>query len=96
MRLDGLDFADCGFAAPTVYFCVKRHLLTLNEMPDACALQRGRMDENVLAAIGGLNEAEASLLIIEFHSALNHGFAFRKVVSAQPWPRYYGNAAVVD
>jgi hypothetical protein len=36
------------------------------------ALKRGGMDENILAAIVGLNEAEAFLAVVEFHRAGIH------------------------
>jgi hypothetical protein len=80
--LDGFDLANRGFATAAVEFSVKGHFLPLDESGDACTLKRSRMDENVFATIGWLNETKAFLLVVEFYCALNHEFAFRWIVSA--------------
>jgi hypothetical protein len=35
------------------------------------------VDENILAAVVRLNEAEAFLVVVEFHGARIHGVSFR-------------------
>ena len=67
-----LDVADGGLAGAAVFLGVEGHLLALDEPTHSRALKRGGVDENVLAAIVRLNEAEAFLVVVEFHGARIH------------------------
>src|SRR6202035_5842904 len=49
-RLRGLDVADGGLAGAAVLLGVERDLLAFDETGHAGPLERGRMDEHVLAA----------------------------------------------
>src|SRR5829696_5897057 len=65
LRLRGLDVVDGNLAGAAVLGGVEGHLLAFDEAADAGALECRRMDENVLAAIVGLDEAEAFLIVVE-------------------------------
>ncbi len=56
---------------------------------DAGALQRGGMNENVLLPVVGLNEAEAFLVVVEFHGAWSQGgYSFRCGRARGIWRTY--------
>ncbi len=71
-RLRRLDIGDGGFAGALVFRGVEGDLLALHQPTHSGALKRGGVDENVLAAIVRLNEAEAFLVVVEFHGARIH------------------------
>src|SRR5687767_1416752 len=73
-----LDSRDGDLAAAAVLGGVERHLLAIGQTADAGALQRGGMDEDVLAAVVGLDETEALLGVVELHGARIHGNPFTK------------------
>src|SRR4051794_41492087 len=70
--LRGLDVADRDLAGAAVFLRVEGDLLALDEAAHAGALESGRMDEHVLAAVVGLDEAEAFLIVVELHGAGVH------------------------
>src|SRR3954454_24702114 len=76
LALRSLDVVDRDLAGAAVLGGVEGHLLAFNEAADAGALERRRMDEHVLAAVVGLDEAEAFLIVVEFHGARGHGSSF--------------------
>jgi hypothetical protein len=67
--LGDLDRVDRDLLGTRVVARVEIHLLTLAQAIDAGALQRGGMDEYILIAIVRPNEAEASLIVEEFHGS---------------------------
>jgi len=71
-----LDVADGGLAGAAIFLRVEGDLLALDQPTHSGALKRGGMDENVFAAIVRLNEAEAFLIVVEFHSARIHVVSF--------------------
>src|SRR3954468_13524409 len=70
--LRGLDGVDGDLAGAAVLGGVEGDLLALDEAAQARALQRGGVDEHVLGAVVRLDEAEAFLVVVEFHGARNH------------------------
>jgi hypothetical protein len=68
----GGDVANRDLAGATVFLRVEGDLLAFAQPADASALERGRMDEHVLAAVIRLDEAEALLVVVEFHCASLH------------------------
>jgi hypothetical protein len=71
--LVSLDVVDGDFSGAAVFGGVEGDLLAFAQAADAGALERGGVDEHVLAAIVRLDEAEALLVVVEFHGARNHG-----------------------
>jgi hypothetical protein len=69
-RLDG---AHGDLAAAAVFLSIEHDLLALHQPAHAGALERGGVNEDVLAAVIRLNEAEAFLVVIELHGARSHG-----------------------
>jgi hypothetical protein len=69
-RLDG---ADGNLAGAAVFLGVEGNFLAFDEPTHSGAFERGGMDENVLAAVIRLNEAEAFLVVVEFNGARGHG-----------------------
>jgi hypothetical protein len=67
-----LDRADGNLAAAAVLLRIERDLLALHQPAHSGALQRGRVNEDVLAAVVRLNEAEAFLVVVELYGAGNH------------------------
>ena len=61
------------FAGPAVGDEVKADFLPLIEGAHAGAFNRADMNEDVVAAVGGLNEAEALLAVKPLHSSCIHG-----------------------
>ena len=57
---------DC-LAAPGRIDDAHADRLALVEMGDACRVERGNVDENVLAAVIGLDEAVAFCCVVEFY-----------------------------
>src|SRR5260370_42481117 len=83
-----LNVRDGGLAGAAILLGIEGNLLTLAETAQAGALQRGGVDENVLAAIVWLDESEAFLIVVELYCAVRH----RRILSlAQAhlswWPR---------
>jgi len=70
--LSRLDVADRDLAGATIFLGIEGDLLAFDQPTHSAALKRGGMDENVLAAIVRLNEAEAFLVVVEFHGARIH------------------------
>lgn len=68
-----LNGAHSGLAAAAILLGVERHLLALAKTRDARALERRSVNENVVAAVIGSDEAEAFLLVVEFHCAFVQG-----------------------
>jgi hypothetical protein len=62
-----LDIADGDLPGASIFLCIESNLLSFDEPTHSGSLERGGMDENVLAAAVGLNEAEAILVVVEFH-----------------------------
>src|SRR6266851_4207215 len=52
------------------------HFLALAQAANSGALERGCMDEYVLAAVVRLNEAEALLVVVELYRTCGHDFSF--------------------
>jgi hypothetical protein len=77
LALCRLDIADGGLAGAAILLGIEGDLLALDQPRHPGALERGGMDENVLATIVRLNEAEAFLVIVEFHGARIHRNTFR-------------------
>jgi len=70
----------CGrLAAPTISNDVKRDFLAFVETSKARALYRADVDENVVTAIFGLNEAKAFLTIEPFHGSSLHMSSFPRL-----------------
>src|ERR1700730_14852990 len=67
-----LNVRDGSLAGAAVLLGIEGNLLTLAETAQAGALQRGGMDENVLAAIVRLDESEAFLIVVELYGAVGH------------------------
>src|SRR3954469_17571625 len=67
------DRADPDLTAAGIAACVEPDLLSFTQALNAGALQRGGMNKNVLLPVVGLNEAEAFLVVVEFHGAWSHG-----------------------
>src|SRR5262245_20238858 len=65
-------------AAAAVGLDVEADLLAFDEAAHAGALERGRMNEDVLAAVVRLNETKALLAVIKLHGTRSHGSPFRK------------------
>jgi len=72
LALCRLDIADGGLAGAAILLGIEGDLLALDQPTHPGALERGGMDENVLATIVRLNEAEAFLIIVELHGARIH------------------------
>lgn len=68
-RLDG---ADGNLAAAAILLRIEGDLLALDQSTHSGALERGRVNEDVLAAVVRLNEAEAFLIVVELYGAGNH------------------------
>src|SRR5438132_11693956 len=60
-----LEPAHGDLAGPRIGLGVEGDLLALLQGTDACALERGGVDENVLAAVVRLNEAETFGAVVE-------------------------------
>jgi hypothetical protein len=71
--LRGLNIGDGDLSGSAVFLGVENDLLTLVETLHAGTLESGGVHKHVLAAIVRLNEAEASLTIVEFYGARVHG-----------------------
>jgi hypothetical protein len=73
LELGNLQVASGCLASPLIGLDIERDLLAFNESAQAGALERAHMDEDVLAAIIGLNEAVAFLAVVPFHDTHIHG-----------------------
>ena len=71
-RLGGAQIFSGRFAGPAVGDDVKADFLPLIEGAHAGAFNRADMNEDVIAAVGGLNEAEALLVVKPLHSSCVH------------------------
>jgi hypothetical protein len=69
---DFLELIGGGLAAALVLRDLVAHLLAFTQITQAGALDRADMNENVRAAIIGLDKAEALLTIEPFHGAGSH------------------------
>ena len=70
--LSGLYVTDGDLAAATVFLGVEKDLLAFRQTAHASALESRCVDEYVLAAVSRSDEAEALLVIIEFHCTWCH------------------------
>src|SRR5262245_54007387 len=77
MKLRDRDRRDGDLAGAAVFAGLERDLLAFGEATHAGALERGRMDEHVLAAALRLDEAVALLVVVELHGSLDHGTVLR-------------------
>src|SRR3546814_15585105 len=68
-----LDGADRQLATARIGLGVELHLLALAQAVDAGALQGGGVDEDVLIAVFRLDEAVATLVVVELYGARDHG-----------------------
>ena len=83
MELCSLDICYGSLAAAAVDLSVKLYALTFDEICHPGAFKSSRMDENIIASVGGLNEAIASTCVIEFYYSRCHRgpfFSLRMVV----------------
>src|SRR6476469_2066128 len=71
--LRGLDGVDRDLAAAPIFGDVERDLLAFGEAAQSGALERGGVDEHVLAAIVRLDESEALHLVVELNGTRHHG-----------------------
>ena len=71
-KLGGLDVVDGDLAGAAVFRRIEGDLLAFDEAAHASALESGRVDKYVLAAVGRLNEAETFLVVVELYSARIH------------------------
>jgi hypothetical protein len=71
-RSDGAQIVRRGLAAPSVSNNIKRDLLSLVEPRHSGSFDRADVDEDVLAAVIRLDEAEAFLAIEPLHGSLRH------------------------
>jgi hypothetical protein len=69
---DFLELVGGGLAAAAILDDLVAHLLAFAQIAQAGALDGADMNENVRAAIIGLDEAEAFLTIEPFHGAGSH------------------------
>ena len=67
-----LDIADGDLAGAAVFLGIESDFLAFDQSAHAGAFERGGMDENVLAAVVRLNEAEAFLVVVKLHGARIH------------------------
>jgi hypothetical protein len=71
--LSELQVAGGGFTRAPVGLDLEGYFLTFSQAAQTGPLKRADMDENILAAVIGLNEAVALLTIVPFHDAHAHG-----------------------
>src|SRR5579862_1193410 len=67
------DIADGDLAGAAVFLRIEGDLLALGQATQSGALERSRMNEDVLAAVIRLNEAEAFLVVVKFYGTRCHG-----------------------
>jgi len=70
--LEGLKLSGGGLAAPAVLLEFERDLLAFLQASEASALDRGDVDEDVIAALVGLDEAKAFLAVKPFYGSGSH------------------------
>jgi hypothetical protein len=68
-----LDVAYGDLAGAAVFLGIEGNLLAFDQSAHSGTLERGGVDENVLAAVVRLNEAEAFLVIVKLYGARIHG-----------------------
>jgi hypothetical protein len=73
VTLHRLDVAHGDLAGTAVFLGIEGDFLTFDQAAHSGALERGSVDEHVLAAIIRLNEAKAFLIVVELYGALIHG-----------------------
>jgi hypothetical protein len=71
--LRSLDVVDGDLAGTAVFSRVEGNLLAFDEAAQASALESGGVNEDVLAAVVRLDEAEALHVVVEFYGARIHG-----------------------
>ena len=67
-----LDVADGDLAGAAFFLGIEGDLLAFDQPAHSGALERSCVDENVLAAVVRLNEAEAFLSVEPLHGSLRH------------------------
>src|SRR5207248_2102070 len=72
-RLYGAQIVRRRLAGAAVCYDFERNLLPFVEGVHACTFDRADMDEDILAALVRLNEAEALLVVKPFHCSRSHG-----------------------
>ena len=75
-RSGEFDGTDRDLAVARIASRIVLHLLTFTQAADAGAFQRGDMDKDILLAVVRLNEAEAFLIVVEFHYTRIHRSSF--------------------
>ena len=60
------------FGAARVRLNIEAHLLTLGQLRHTCLLDRRNVNEDILGAIFGGNEAEASRYVKKLHGTCRH------------------------
>jgi len=98
----GLEVSGRLLAGALVGLDLEGDLLAVAQAADAGALERGRVDEDVLAARVRRDEAVALLVVVEFNSAVRYGsslsFAYARgmwrtiVVAIVPFRRFWREA----
>src|ERR1700676_5362017 len=72
----GLELVGGDLAGARIGLRLESHLLTLAQGANSGALERGGMDEYILAAVVRLNKAEALLIVVELHRTRSHESSF--------------------
>jgi len=72
-RLDSAQIVGRRLTGPSISNNFERDLLSLTETLHSRAFDRADMDEDILAAVVGLNETEAFLATEPLHGSLRHG-----------------------
>jgi hypothetical protein len=70
--LGSRDGADSDLASAAIFLRVERDLLAFIQAAHASALEGSRVDENVLAAVVRLDEAEALLIVVKLNGTGLH------------------------
>src|ERR1700692_2322381 len=71
-----LELVGRDLAGARIGLRLERHLLALAQSANSGALECRGVDEHVLAAVVGLDEAEALLVVVELNRTCGHEFAF--------------------
>lgn len=81
MSLGRLQLASGRLAAPRIALDLEAELLAFLDRAEACAFDGADVDEDILAAIIGLDEAEALGGVEPFHGADCHKYSLSGVSS---------------
>lgn len=72
VTLGRLDVADRNLTGAAIFLGIEGDLLAFDQSTHSGALERGGVDEHILAAVIRLNEAKAFLIVVELHGARIH------------------------